>query len=266
LTRTEWKRASGFGLRKFVIKTGENTVYLYNQEGKLLSAAPFLCNINNINMKKFTLQAISALTKKKIESFKEVYEKLYKVKTVLWELYRIPISNKEFFDEYAKHFIVRRKTRFKMSVRPNSLGLFFAEIQVPTGKTQMRFMNDNPLELLFHLFFTLECFIGKEELPYTLSQSWYRDYQIYADRSVLDATARHNVEQAYSNYIYEQILKTFRTTEKVTYLPMMEFLRKISDENKYYVMQTILEDPHFRIDENEFLIYTPVLDIPITIR
>lgn len=255
---TEWKEAWRWDKRSYEVKLSDNVARLFNKEGKLLSLSPYILKQDQLNMKQFGIQCIHSLTNKPIEEIKPVYEELYATKQKLWEIYRIPVDLKD--EKKFRWIRVRKKATFEATPKPNKMGFYYAEINsLINGNLKM--INDDVLELLRDLFFVLECYIGHEEIPFTFSQAWYMDYKIYGDRRYSETIARYNVEQSYYNYIFERVADVFRkyrTEDKASFLHVMELMRKLASENKYYIMNLILNDDHFEIEEDEYVIYYPL--------
>jgi len=258
LKHSEWKEAWKWSPRTFNVKLGDKIANLYNVDDKLLTSSPFTLRLDELNMKEFAVQSIHKLTNHPIKDIRKEYSKLYRTKEKLWEVYRIPVELPEKKFTWIR---VRKKASFNATPRPNKLGFYYAEINTPMN-VKFRMLNDNVVNLLYDLFFVLECFIGHEEIPYTFSQGWYMDYKIYGDRRYSESIARYNVEQSYYNYIFERIKEVFMQTtkkkDKATFLHIIDLFRKLSDENKYYIMQTIIDDDHFEITEDEYVVYYPL--------
>ena len=266
LSHLEHKYAWKWQLREFNIIIGNKVMYLYNNENKLLTASPFTCQFDELNSRQFAIKAIQKLTTKSMEEVTNKYDKLYKVKEELWNIYRIPITDESFYKLRMRWIRLRKKVTFLASVIPNPLGYYFAEIKSSFQKENYRFLNDNSFDLLLDLFFALECFIGREEIPFTFSQAWYEDYKGYSDRRYPEAVARYNVEQTFDNYIFDKIINIFPSKTKTSFLHIHRLFRQLGNENKYYVMNTLLNNDHFRKDENDYVIYTPTLEGGLDIR
>jgi len=261
LTLLEWKYAWRWEPRTYTIKLGDKVAYLYNDDGKLLTSYPYVLKGDNLDMEEFAVHSIKRFTKLPLDMIREKYKPLYKSKKKLWEIFRVPIDvPKRFTSSWIR---VRKNITFKATPKPNQLGFYYAEIDVKIGKENLMLINDNVLELLRDLFFLMECYIGHEELPYTFSQAWYMNYKIYGDRRYGDSVARYNIEQVYYNYIFDKIVEVFgqdKEDAKASGIHIMELFRKLK-ENKYYMMELILNDPHFEITEDDFVCYYPITEL-----
>lgn len=266
LSHLEHRYAWKWQLRPFHIKVGNRVICLYNNERKLLTASPYTCQFDELNTKQFAIKAIQKLTNTSKDVVVEKYNHLYRVKEELWNIYRIPITDESFYKLRMRWIKIRKNISFFASVSPNPLGYYFAEIKTQFQKEDYRLLNDNALDMLIDLFFVIECFIGREEVPFTFSQAWYEDYKQYSDRRYPEAVARYNVEQCFDNYILDKIIDVFPSKEKTSFLHIHKLFRQLNNENKYYVMNTLLNDAHFRKDENEYIIYTPTLEGGLNIR
>ena len=258
LTHYEWKYAWRWSPRDYKVQLGDNVAYLYNEDGKLISSYPYILKMDQLNMKVFALQAIQAMTRLPYEKVKEKYEKVYETKQKLWEIYRIPVDVPKRLT--SRWITVRKRAYFTATPQPNQLGFYYAEIGTRFNN-HLKFINDNVFELLCDLFFVLECYIGHEEIPFTFSQAWYMDYRVYGDRRFSESIARYNIKQSYMNYIIDRLADTLyrkKGEPKATYMHILDLIRKMGSENKYYIMDTILHDPHFELNEDDFVVYYPL--------
>ncbi len=260
LSILEYKKAWEWDLRRFTVRVRENTMLLYNENNNLITGDSYTCKFDEFNAKSFGIQCIHKLTKEEFKKVKELYERKYASRDKLWEFYRLPITNEKFYKKFNFSLIhLRKKAVFRASVTPNALGYYYAEIISSINKKQLRFINDNALDLLLDLFFCLECFIGREEIPFTFSQAWYNDFDAYGNRRYPESIAKYNVAQSYNNIILDRIIKAYNNTTKTSFIHAHDLLHRLGQENKYYILDCILNNKHFSIDENEYIIYTPTI-------
>jgi len=244
LTSGEWKQVTEWQPYNFTIELGETAAYLYNENQELLAAGRFENTMKDFDMTPFVTSALQKLTKRDLS---EQYKAKRQIKAKLWDIYGVTIVES---DPVAN----REKVKFRATPQPNKLGLYYAQIK---KKKQMQFINDDVGELLVDLFFTLECYLGREEIPKTLSQYWFQDFMLYGNRRYPEATIRQQTEPKYFNYGYETILG-FLNEEKVSHVLLYDLLQS-TKEDKYYIMDILLRDPHFEIDENGFVVYYPLI-------
>ncbi len=255
----EWKEGWRWQPRTFNVKIGEKVAYLYNQEGKLLTASPYTCKFDELNMTQFGINCIQKLTNLPLDKVTQTYTEKHKIKEELWNIYRVPIEDEQFKGIRHRWIQIRDSVTILATPRPNALGFYYAEIESRINKDRLKLINDNVFELFIDFFFTLECFIGREQLPLTFSQAWYHDYKIYGNRRYSESTARYNVRQAYDNYIFDKIVDTFKMQDKTTFIHIITLFKKLRGENKYYIMETLLNDPHFEINDNDYVVYYPII-------
>jgi len=259
LSQIEHKKGWKWSTRDYRIEVGEKVAYLYNQEGKLLTACNYSCVLDDLNMFDFTANCIYILTQRDINKIKIEYQRKYRVKQELWKIYRIPVEISIPHRRISRWIRIRKEVNIKLTIKPNALGYYYAEITTVFPAPTIKLINNNIFELLYDLFFAIECYVGKENMPHTFSQSWYDDYDVYNDRHYPDSVARYNVEQAHYEYAFKELMKVFKDSTKTTFIHIIQLFRKLNKENKYYIMDTIINDPHFRIDENEYVIYEPTI-------
>jgi len=263
LTPFEYKEAWRWYVRKFKVTLTDTSAYLYNQDDKLLTASPYLLKFDNLDMTEFQVQCVNALTSPLKISFSDIKRevaKRYKIKYELWKLYHVPIENPDFYKKFLQLIKTRSEVNLLISTQPNWNGMFYAEITKAgwtVKKHPIQFLNNNPLELCLDLFTCVESYVGRDEMPYTLSQAWYIDYRIYGDRKFPNAIARHNVEQSYYEYPFKELRRIFRDSDRTVYKDALTVFQRLGKENKYYIMQTIISDKHFEINEDGFLVYYP---------
>lgn len=241
----EFQQVVQLDILEFLVQLNDDCIYLYDQEGNLVSGSGYQRLMRDFDISDFVISTIYTLSG---EDISEQYKKKRKIKEKIWEVLGAYITDK-------KQKKYRKEINIRFTPNPNGLGIYYAQIDKHKDLT---FMNDNKVELLIDLFFSLECYIAKEELPKTLSQYWCFDFNLYKNRSIPDISCRQRVEPNYHNHIYERVLLRFNK-DKISHVLVYDLLKRLG-ENKYYVMELILNDPHFDIDENNFAVYYPVAD------
>jgi len=257
LSLLEFKDAWKWKLREYKVVVGEEIAYLYNQEGKLLTATNFICKFDRLDMRKFWIQCIHKLTQLEPEIIKRKIDKKFEIKDRLVKIYSIAITNEDFFKKRFRWIRLRNQVSILLSPKSNDFppGYYYAELK-KARNMDFKFINTDPVDLLVDFFFSLECYIGKEESVHTLSQAWHDDFWLYGDRKYPETISKYNVEQTYEEYATLQMIQVFNDSQRTTFMEVLEFFRKVG-ENKSYIMEILLKDPHFKIDENEYVIYTP---------
>jgi hypothetical protein len=262
LTPFEYKETWRWSIREYKVVVSDNSAYLYNQDEKLLTASPYICTFDELNMTEFQAQCIYNLTNLNFGAIKQKVDEKYNIKREIWKLYHVPIENPEFYKKHFNWISIRPKVKIQIAVQPNWNGLYFAQI---AGKKNLNFLNNNPLDICLDFFTCLESYIGKEEIPYTLSQAWFTDWKIYGNRKFPHAVSRYNVEQSYNEYPFKELTKAFHFSERTVFMDAIKLFQRLRKENKYYLMQTILNDKHFEINEDGFIVYYPVRQMEMKI-
>lgn len=267
LSHSEYKEAWRWETKNFTVKVGDSVAYLYNQRGELLQCSNFFCDFDKLDMSQFWVQCIYILTKIPVEQIRVAFEKRHKVKEKLWDLYSVPIDTKKYRRKRMQWVKIRNEAKFCISMKPNDYppGYFYGEIYRAKGIHSTKLMSDNVLELLCDLFLTMECHIGKEEIPETMSACWFNEWDIYGDRRFREVVSRYNIEQSYIEYMIMKINEVFNNTTRATFIDALELFRRLNSENKYYIMEILLSDHHYSIDENGYIIYQPTKSLELEI-
>lgn len=255
LTKDEWKQATSWHPYRFAVKLGDKTAFLYSLTkkksmwqkkvpGDVLSAGLFNSETQAFDMSHFIISTLLTLTKRDLS---KDYAVKRKVKEQLWSIYGVPFIDSEAID-------YKRYVEFVATPKPNRLGFYYAQI---ANNNKLRFMNDDVAELLLDVLFTIECYLGREELPKTFSQYWFQDFQLYGDRRYPDNISRNHTKPIYYNYGYEQIMHFFNS-EKISHTVLYDMLQEIK-EDKYYIMEILLNDEHFVFTDEGLLVYYPLV-------
>lgn len=252
---------------KYKIKVGNDVAYLYDSNDELITCREYKCGFDKLDMSEFWIRCIHELTNLEITKVRKLFMKRYKTKESLHDIYSVPVSNK-FYDRWFRVIKLRKEVNFILTLTPNNYppGYYYAEFERKGVLKDIKLINDNPIELLNDLFFCIECYIGKEVIPHTLSQSWYTDYNRLSDRRYRSTMARYNVQQAHDEYMRLKLEEVFNKTTKATHKEIFELLAQLQSENPYYIFDTIINDPHFSLEDNSFVIYTPIIESGLVIK
>jgi len=252
----EYKETWKWYPRKFSITVADSSIYLYNQDQKLITASPYLCKFDELDTTEFQCQCVYSLTNLNFDTIKREVKKRHAIKRAIWNLYHVPIENPDFYKKHFRWIKLRNTLKFELALQPNWNGIYFA--QIFNKRKSIQFLNNNPLELCLDIFICIESIIGKEEVPYTFSQAWYKDWKIYGHRKFPHAIARYNIEQSYCEYPFKELIRIFKNSDRTIFKDAIQVFQRLRKENKYYIMQTIINDKHFQINEDGFIIYYPV--------
>ncbi len=244
LTVSEYKKAANWEVSSFVVESGNDVLYLYNEDRRLLAAGSYMNTYNDFDITPFANTTLKLLTKRDLA---EKYKKKREIKKHLWQIYGVNIVE-------GKPVRVKKNCTIELARGPNKLGFYYASIK----NAKIFFINDNVDELLIDLFFTLECYIGREDIPKTFSSYWFDDFRSYSNRRNPETSSRLFVESSYFNYGFDLLMKFFNE-EKISHKIAYDLFKRIND-NKYYIMEVILKDDHFSIDENNFIVYYPITE------